>query len=242
MLKSYEAFAGLGRFGSLFLTGDNWMQWRNDVSQALCDTILLGGKQCWISNVCDQYIDTTPGGNSLIARTPAGEPRGVIHLETEKSLPIEFVNETTNRVQTGFLYKITYTISNPNQKPMKYNLRFNARTKTFNAFEPDKELLEGATDGKTGSAAYYKQSYNDYTQACLVFNPSIQTFDGKSTNEFCVPVSQYSGAATSPYTNLPESEGTCNDGIQNQKETSTDCGGPCEQCKTANKPGEFDGF
>jgi len=129
-----------------------------------------------------------------------------------------------------------------NQKPMKYNLRFNARTKTFNAFEPDKELLEGATDGKTGSAAYYKQSYNDYTQACLVFNPSIQTFDGKSTNEFCVPVSQYSGAATSPYTNLPESEGTCNDGIQNQKETSTDCGGPCEQCKTANKPGEFDGF
>ncbi|GEM_PF-5628385 len=243
LLKSYEQFAGIAKAGSLFLTEDNWLEWRNDVSQALCDTILLGGKECWVSNVCDQYIDATPEGNSLIARTPAGIAVGAIHLQAEKSLPIDFVNETTNQMQKGFLYKITYTITNPLNKKMTYNLRFTkTNSQYYNAYSPNKELDVGGTDGKTGSATKFEQSSSDYKEVCLVFDPAITTWDGKSTNLFCTQVSQYSGAATSPYTNLPESDGTCDDLIQNQKETSTDCGGPCPACGTTDKPNEFGGF
>lgn len=235
LLRSYEKFSGLAKFGSLFLTGDNWMEWRNTVSQTLCDSILFGGKQCWVSKVCDEYIDAMPEGNSLIARTPAGEPRGVVNLQAEKSLPVDVVDDA-GKTQTGFLYKITYTITNPHNKKMRYNLKFNTKTTTRIAFAPEKELVEGGTDGKTGSAAKFHQSFNDYTNVCLTFTPSIETWDGRTVAEFCTPISQYQGAATNPYTNLPSAPGTCDDKIQNQREEGVDCGGPCTACGSSNTP------
>ncbi|MBI4140997.1 hypothetical protein HY485_04135, partial [Candidatus Woesearchaeota archaeon] len=236
LMNAYDQYSGIARFGSLFLTGDNWQEWRNTVNQAFCDTIILGGKQCWISKVCDQYIDATPAGNSLIARTPGGA-KGVVHLEAERSLPIEVPQEGTQ-----YIYKLTYTITNPNNKPMQYNLRFHTKDTTYAAFQPSKELIAGGTDGKIGSQAFYKQSKKDYTQVCLVWSPSIETFSGRSVSEFCQPITHYEGKATNPYTNLPTQPGTCTDGLHNQGETSTDCGGPCPQCGTPQKPKEFDGF
>lgn len=236
LMKAYDTYPGIGRLSSLFLTGDSWTKWRDDVNKVLCDTIILGGKKCWVSKICDQYLDATPGGNSLIARTPGG-PKAVVNLQAERSLPIEVPGEGTQ-----FIYKLTYTITNPHDKPMHYNLRFYTKDGTYEAFKPQKELQAGASDGKTGSAAFHKQSTKDYTQVCLIWQPSIETWSKRSVSEFCEPITQYEGAATNPYTNLPTQPGTCNDKLQNQGETGTDCGGPCPACGTTKRPTEFDGF
>lgn len=237
LLKSYEMFSGIARLGSLFLTGKNWEEWRKKVDDAFCKSILFGGTKCWQSKICEKYIDTTPGGNSLIARTARGAPTGAAHLAVEKSLPIDFAEEGT-----GYLYKISYTVTNPNDRNMNYNIKFSSTTKTVKVFQPDKELAPGTSDGKVSSAMLYKKSFRDYTQACLTFNPSIRTWDGRSVGEYCIPISQYKGAATQPFTNLQQAEGTCDDGVQNQRETSTDCGGPCPTCGTTERPKEFEDF
>ena len=94
----------------------------------------------------------------------------------------------------------------------------NERKHRYRAIAHSKAVISRRTQMDTGAVA--------------VVCPAL--FDGGDTH--------YEGGATNPYTNLPTQPGTCSDELQNQGETSTDCGGPCPQCGTPQKPKEFDGF
>lgn len=198
LLKGYREYAGLATLGSLFIDDEELDKRRNQIDQQFCDSILFGGVKCWTSKICDGYIDTTPGGSALIAAGPAQTPFGFAHIEAEKSLPIYTV-EGGKKV-TLYQYKVTYALTNPLDKAMFYNVEFASQDKTAKAFGEDITVGEGLSDGRLGGQSLIPPlSATDYTSVCLTWTPAITSFDGKRENKFCVPISQYEGAATKPY-------------------------------------------
>ncbi|MBI4147999.1 cupredoxin family copper-binding protein [Candidatus Woesearchaeota archaeon] len=83
---------------------------------------------------------------------------------------------------------------------MSYNVEFSGEGKSVKAFGEDKIIPDGASDGRLGGDALIPPiSTTNYNQVCLVWNPKITSFDGKQEGRFCVPISQYEGAATRPF-------------------------------------------
>ncbi|MBI4016408.1 MAG: cupredoxin family copper-binding protein, partial [Candidatus Aenigmarchaeota archaeon] len=198
LLKGYREFSGLAQLSSLFINDEELDKRRNQIDEQFCESILFGGTKCWTSKICDGYIDTTPQGSTLITKGPSKTPFGFVHLEAEKSLPMHTVQE--GRKTTLFQYKVTYSITNPLDKPMFYNLEFASTDKTVKIFTEDKIIEKETFDGKLGSDALIPPlSKTDYTSICLTWTPAITSFDGKRETRFCVPISQYEGAATKPY-------------------------------------------
>ena len=198
LLKAYREFAGLATLGSLFIDDEELDKRRNQIDERFCDSILFGGVKCWTSKICDGYIDTEPGGSALIARGLARTPFGFAHIEAEKSLPIKTVEE--GRKVTLVQYKVTYSLTNPLDKPLFYNVEFSSQDKTVKVFGEDVTVGEGLSDGRLGGSALIPPlSSTDYTSVCLTWAPAITSFDGKRESRFCVPISQYEGAATRPY-------------------------------------------
>merc|ERR1739847_170988 len=76
-------------------------------------------------------------------------------------------------------------------------------------------------EGCVGFTFVKSEMYRDNCAVKWKWDPSIKT----TNNECCD-----SGRVTKPCRN-PSNE-TCEDGIQNQDETNTDCGGVCPACET----------
>ncbi len=217
----YNLYSGLAAYGSLFLTGDNWAEWRDKVEKAFCNTILLGGTKCWSSRICDIYLDSASGDNVLITTTPGGAIRAVAHIEGEKSLPLEAVTED-GKSRTQWVYKVTYYIANTDEK-RNFNVKFKGPDRIalwYDPRDPKVHLNAGQVAGRTGANPILKVSRYDYKEVCLTFDPHIESLSrptlGEATTpgvpttrkvgEICSPLSQYKGAGTTPYKTAEEEE------------------------------------
>lgn len=190
-------YTGLSGFSSLFFDEEALSDWRRTVEETFCDTILLGGVDCWTSQVCEAYSDAAPGPGTFIGEGPDGEPVNIAHIEASRSAPATFFNQTGGQQTTEYLYKITYFIKNPeDEEDLEYNLVF--KPQGYVAFNQDKVLKDDSTASASGNDAIVQYSKNLYTEVCLTFKPAIKGFAGETATEVCNTIC---GGIIDPITN-----------------------------------------
>jgi hypothetical protein len=199
-LTVYDQYRGFSRFSSLFLTSEVWERHREKVNQAFCDTIILGGTQCWTSRICDTQLYPLVPRGTFAGRTPSGERQATASIQGEKSLPIQGVDDFGNPTML-YLYKITYSIRNPYEsQELKYNVQFRTEDGYKINWFPDYKSTPAA---RTEASPLMEYGKNDYAAVCLIFHPSLidyrSNWHGRRTRELCSPIAQYAGTATKPY-------------------------------------------
>ncbi len=207
IIEAYNEFSGLGAYASLFITDKDLAKRRDEANELFCNTYILGGIDCYTSKLCQMSVDANLGGLALITRTQGREIQATAHIEADKSLPITFLNATTNTQTTQRLYRITYYLNNPTDNNLNYNIIFKANDgNNIRAFTPDKQLGPGSSTSQLRANAIVKYSNRDYTEVCLIFNPKIQRLTGGSVDRICNSITEYTGGATSITTNTQASQ------------------------------------
>jgi len=170
-------------------------------------------------------------GNVLFGRAPNGQQLTAGTLSAERSLPIILkglererlkeilgdkvelvvingnvvniseVDTTTLPAAELRLYKIQYSLTNTNNREMKYNLEFKGQT-TRKFYSSDKKLSPGQTV-PSGDRNIEVYSATKYDEVCLTFNPSLPAGTGstlivapKMVSKLCKPIIEYAGGAT----------------------------------------------
>jgi len=206
-LAAYDQYPGFARFGSLFMTSDMWERHRENVNRAFCDTILLGGTQCWTSRICDTRLYRNMPSSVFAGRTPSGQRVATASIQGEKSLPIAAVDEQGMPVDKR-KYKVTYAIRNPyEEQDIKYNIQFRTDDgNTYNWYTEWQSLSPGTYAGTSATIAedtpLLDYGTKDYKTVCIIFSPAIvdyHTFAGRKIKEWCSDIVQYMGTATRPY-------------------------------------------
>ena len=206
-LAAYDQYSGFARLGSLFMTSDMWEKHRENVNRAFCDTILLGGTQCWISRICDTQLYRNMPSSVFAGRTPSGQMVATASIQGEKSLPIAAVDEQGMPVDMR-KYKVTYAIRNPyDEQKIKYNIQFRTEDgNTYNWYNEWQSLSPGTYAGTSAKIAedtpLLDYGTKDYKTVCIIFSPAIvdyHTYAGRRIKEWCSDVVQYMGTATRPY-------------------------------------------
>lgn len=194
----YNQYAGMAGWSSLIFDEKFLADWRNTVNDIMCNKLNLPTKECWVSKICNHYADiTAPRNGVLFTSAGGGGPRAVAHIEATKSLPIITPNATYHT------YTATFSLTNPHDEPMTYNVRFIGTT-TPTWWDAAQTLGKGGTASAIGAAALFKISLRDYKEVCLEFEPDIPTvsgfgFGGSSVNKICNSIVQHTGGAEAPY-------------------------------------------
>lgn len=182
--------------------------------------------------VLDISAGDSISGNVLFGRGPNGQPLAAGTISAERSLPIvlkglererlreimgenvelivvggEVINisevDTTTLSAAEFrLYKVQYSLTNTNDREMKYNLEFKGQT-TRKFYSSDKKLNPGQTvPSDDRNIEVY--SATKYDEVCMMFNPSLPAGTGstllvapKMVSKLCKPIVEYAGGATS---------------------------------------------
>ncbi len=204
--QEYPGIAGLG--GMLVGAVPALADWKAAVDEAFCDTIILGGKSCWVQKICESSSDY-PGGDGTLVDSQWGnntlEITFYAHVEGQRSQPIVSVNPD-GTTKTEYLYKITYSIRNPQKKENNaYQMRFFYPGGSYDWFPDWQPLPKGTAITATGGSAIVSYSTRMYTRVCLIFQKSVEV-SGQSTLQVCNNIVQYGGGAT-PIAGAPEAGG-----------------------------------
>lgn len=211
-LDAYDDYSGINVYSSLFFEED-WLAKRREMAaDYFCEkTLLLGGKECWKSKMCESYYyqhDPPAGRDILVAQPTVAGYMPAVSIQGEKSLPMSY--KEGSKTKTGYVYKITYSISNPNREVLTYRIKMVGDAKTF---ESPPMAVSGSNPPESyqrmdrlGNDPLIAESENDYHTVCLTFTPRIRTIHAKRVSEICSPIIQYEGAATRPYAAAPEEE------------------------------------
>ncbi|MEM4254009.1 MAG: hypothetical protein QXR48_01325 [Candidatus Woesearchaeota archaeon] len=202
-IKYFQQFYGLAGWSSLIFDKEFLKKWKDKVNEIMCDTLHIGGTECWASQICGRYTDITPSRDGILYTPPAGgAPKATAHIEAQRSLPII----TPNATYWG--YTVTFALTNPDEeKEMTYNVVFGGE-RTASWWSTPQTLAKGGTTSAIGASALYKVSSTDYSEVCLVFDPEITSFGGKRVHKICNGIAQYAGGPTAPYAvTTPTTEG-----------------------------------
>jgi hypothetical protein len=208
-LDAYDDYSGLNVYGALYLGEEKLAKRREEAADLFCDkTLILGGKACWKSRMCDSYYyshEPPVGQNILVVQPMVGGYEPAVSIQGEKSLPI--VYKEAGKSKTKFIYKITYFISNPMDRNLNYHIQLRGADASF-------ESPAMVVSRSVGTQIYrvdrsninplFTESNNNYHTVCLTFSPRLPTMRGGSASELCAPIIQYGGAATKPYEILDE--------------------------------------
>ena len=184
-LGAFEsARSGFGSFASLLIGEENLASWRRQVDDFFCSTILLGGKECWVSEICSVYIPRSQK-STLIIQTPTGEYAPVAHVEGERQ-SLTFKDSDNTETQTEFLYKISLGVRNPEDsgQDVTFNVLLKGPVSDW-LWEKDEKVEEGAEFRKAGKDMALLYRNETFTQACLVFKDGIVDAEGKETSQLC---------------------------------------------------------
>jgi len=184
-LGAFEsARSGFGSFASLLIGEENLASWRRQVDDFFCSTILLGGKECWVSEICSVYIPRSQK-STLIIQTPTGEYAPVAHVEGERQ-SLTFRDSDNTETRTEFLYKISLGVRNPEDsgQDVKFNVLLKGPVSDW-LWEKDEKVEEGAEFRKAGKDMALLYRNETFTQACLVFKDGIVDAEGKETSQLC---------------------------------------------------------
>jgi len=180
------ARGGIGRFFSLFMDEEDLEEWREDVDEVLCSTVIAGGIECWTSEICALWVDNRIGEGMVYAETPEGMLTLAAHIEGERTIV-----ETPGG--TEYLYKITYTVTNPEEGSIGFNVYLYGDRETP-LYSDNIILEEGESHSRVGSSAVVQYSSNSYNKLCIIFTEEID-IAGDSTRQVCNSIGKYSGPA-----------------------------------------------
>lgn len=208
-LDAYDDYSGLNVYGSLFFGEEKLAKRREKAADLFCDkTLILGGKECWKSRMCDSFYyshEPPVGQNILVVQPSVGGYEPAVSIQGEKSLPILY--QETGKSKTKFIYKITYSLSNPLDRDLNYHIKLVGPDKIFESPVMTVRRAVGTQVyrvDRLNNNPLFTESNNDYDALCLTFSPRLPTIKGGSVSEFCTPFVQYDGAATRPYEILEE--------------------------------------
>lgn len=180
--------SGFGSFSSLFIGDEAMAKWRAQVDDFFCSTILLGGKECWVSEICAEYIPRSQK-STLIIQAPTGEFIPVAHIEASKRT---VAYQDGNQTPTEYLYTISFGLRNPEESEQEivFNVLLRGPRSRWlwqddNGLPKDEKLAEGAEFKKAGKDMALLYLNEEYTQVCLVFNTGIPNADGETIGQLC---------------------------------------------------------
>lgn len=197
----YNQYAGMAGWSSLIFDEKFLADWREKVNDIMCNKLNLPTKDCWVSKICNHYSDiTSPRQGILFTSSAGGAPRAVAHIEATRSLPIITPNATY------YAYTVTFSLTNPHDEQMTYNVRFMGKTAPT-WWDAAQAIGKSGTANAIGAAALFKVSSREYSEVCLEFDPKIQTVSGFSApfsgssrvGKICNSIVQHAGGAEAPY-------------------------------------------
>jgi hypothetical protein len=195
MKNEYPNLASLGGM----MLGDALADWKATVDKAFCDTVILGGKSCWIAKICESSPNNAGGDGVLIGQKYGNESfyKFYAHIEGERMQPAVNVNAT---VQTSeYLYKVTYAVRNPNtDQPNAFQIRFFHEGGSYDWYPAFRPFSKGAYIQAIGTNAVVAYSTKYYTRVCIIFQESVEV-SGTTTRQVCNNIVQYQGEPTTPY-------------------------------------------
>lgn len=212
-LDAYDDYSGINVYGSLFFEED-WLARRREMAaDYFCEkTLLLGGKECWKSKMCESYYyshDPPAGMNILVAQPTVAGYEPAVSIQAEKSLPMSY--KEGGKARTGYMYKITYSVTNPHDIALTYHVKLVGDAKTFESPPMTVERSSPPESYKRaerlGNDPLITESEHNYHTVCLTFTPRIRTIHAKKVSELCSPIIKYEGAASKPYSDIPEADG-----------------------------------
>jgi len=176
---------GPGRLFSLFMSDESLARWRNQVDDFMCSTILLGGKDCWISQVCTNYADKV-GSSILNVNTEGGHTVPAAHTEGQRQLRQFEDNETA---KTEYLYKLSFGVRNPKNSGREMRVNVQVRgDKTYTIYPKDYLIKEGEIWSRAGTKIWPEESSYFYDEICLLFKGGIVNYKGDTVYEQCSPI------------------------------------------------------
>ncbi|MBD3303568.1 hypothetical protein GF343_00320 [Candidatus Woesearchaeota archaeon] len=216
VIDAYEDYSGINQYSALFF-GEEWLAKRRKMAaEYFCEkTLLLGGKQCWQSKICEGFYNSKepPVGRSvLVAQSGIGGYEPAVSIQGERSLPITY--KEGGKSKRRYVYKLTYFISNPHDRALTYSIKLAGPVKEFTS---PGMTLQPATEDKVfrderlGNNPLITESDNYYETVCLAFSPRMVAASGRMigarrVSEMCAPLVSYDGAATRPYTEVAEED------------------------------------
>jgi len=162
-------FRGLGGYTSILPKNsrDALDEWAESVDGFFCSTVLFGGKDCWVSEICKHTYDKSSDSVTYV-ETPDGMIEPGAHVEGERSEEIEQPGEDE------YFYKFTFYVKS-SEKDVNFNVVIyrdnNKKRKLFD----DSIKLRGNESGKgdsysaTNEYAIVGYSEDKYKKICIIF-------------------------------------------------------------------------
>jgi len=202
---------GVGRFVGLFMDDDAFAEWRENVDEFFCKTIIGGGIECWTSKLCQIYSDME-GDGYLSIESPSGLLELAVHVEGERTTMV-YANESGR--QAEYLYKFSMMVRNPqnSDKDIEFNVYLMGLGSTP-LYQSDITLGEGESFQRMGAAIVVQYSGNLYQKICIKFNDPLNIDGGRSVEEVCNKITEYSGGVV-PYETIAATPETGGDGTDN---------------------------
>jgi len=192
--QQYPSLAGLGGL----LMGDLLSEWKATVNKAFCDTVILGGKDCWVSKICGLSPENAGGDGTLVSsqyNNGTYTYSFIAHIEGQRSEPA--TNVVNGVSETSYLYKITYAIKNPDKsEPNGYQLRFFYGGGSYDWFPSFQPFQKGAYIIRKGGNPVLAYSTRFYHSVCLIFQKPVE-INGDSRQQVCNRIVMYGGGPTS---------------------------------------------
>ncbi len=174
---------GFGKLAAtLFMSDESLAQWRANVDDFLCSTVIGGGTECWTSLMCSEYADKIPD-STLVIETASGLLEPAAHVEGERQ-DLSFVDGGNE--SNEFLYKLSFGVRNPlnSEKTLKVNVELSGEETTL-LYDEYQSVAQDDTFSRSGDNILIQYSDKRYNQICLVFKEAISKGDGTSVSRVC---------------------------------------------------------
>ncbi|MBS3135903.1 hypothetical protein J4401_02990, partial [Candidatus Woesearchaeota archaeon] len=172
---------GLGKVFSLFMKEEDKIEWQVKLDKFLCDSYILGGKDCWTSQICSSYIDKIPD-SILLIESPTGVQ--ISALVSGVRQEISYAERGTGKKE--YVYKLSFAVKNKKDSGRK--IRFNVRLegdKNILLYDTYQEVEEGSIFSRSGKKVIIKESDSFYNKICILFPDGVTKPGEGIINELC---------------------------------------------------------
>ncbi|MBR9700066.1 hypothetical protein GOV09_06420 [Candidatus Woesearchaeota archaeon] len=177
-----SAQTGIGKLLSLFMSDEDLAEWRQGVDDFFCSTVLFGGTDCWVSEICSGWTDKV-GSSTLLIDHPGGVTVPIAHIEGEVQEAIYF---NDSQQQADYIYKFSYGVRNPTDsgRTIEFNVILRG-DETVQMYDENYIINEGETFSKSGTDPVVQDSTTFYHEICLVFPSGVANHNGDTVTELC---------------------------------------------------------
>ncbi|MFC1768790.1 hypothetical protein ACFLZX_03415, partial [Nanoarchaeota archaeon] len=224
IINEFQAWAADRNFGTfigaLFWDDKDKQEWMQTVDDALCATKIFGSVDCYVSEICGEYLEDVPAGGGFIS-TSSGLIYVAAHIEGQRSQAISFIGTEfeldsylagegdeppditayaidEEGARTFHLYKFTFVVNNPQDSGygnLTFNVRLKGESRNLLLYPTYITVGEGKSVSRAGDNPIVQYSKYNYTEICIEFSNRIQVLDD-SYSEVCNKIITYDGDPT----------------------------------------------